>query len=796
MPRYDDRLKNILALIESDQNNKPDTVFRHICDILLQEGPWMDSAQRRQLIQYLAEYYPQASQAAKMEIADIASRVSEAPVELIALIGADDDVIGNRLWDGMRLSGEDWRFILPRLSKAALGRLRSRMDLSDENAVAVDREWRDRNRQPGYSIPSVEETVRFLATANIPLTVETTPPIAQDDPGPQTLFVPSEALQDEPLETVDPVEDDPAAAIDLSNFLNSPEHDADVPATDANPSDTRQAMEEPQDAAADEPDQVEETVVSLVDERDPTDSDESIIDLSTPADDDQTTTPTADEPLDLEAASHPQILELANRRATNSNDNTPDLPESEAPGDMVDGSDGPEVTPDSEDALEEEPQVDDPQIQDILQRLKEFGSRSRATPDQDTAQPPSDITDIAEEPIVTGPDTDADADEAAVPIFVPDGDDGPSTQTESTKTYEPAVSAIGVRWVTDRFGSIVDIEPQDAILFGSDADELVGDILSSAFVMASRQKLDRALSTRRGFRDLQVLSNADNAGWSLSAVPVFEPESGIFLGFRGTAISDPDFATRALQAQKASALDAAQSSKPQFDVSSLAHELKTPLNAIRGFAEMIELQQLGETSPFAQHRSRNISKQAQRLSNVLDDLLMNAVATGGGDESDEILSPALDALSDAVRGFDGEALLVDNLSQLPPGLATPLEPKFLTRIVHRFIHYAAQWTPVGRPVHVTVEVQDDGEENDTSLTLRARIPGWTGGADDSDLLPVSQGPRLPFGHPLANKALEGRALPSVLSDLDVVGAALALTADPGRPVMLSLRLPAKVAAIA
>ncbi|MEO0413082.1 MAG: HAMP domain-containing sensor histidine kinase [Pseudomonadota bacterium] len=773
MPRFDDRLKNVLALIDSNEHSNNDTVFRHICDILLQEGLWMDKERRETLVAYLADYYVKASQPARMEIADITSRVADAPVEIIALVAADADVVGNRLWDRVRLAGDDWSFMLPRLSRAALGRLRARMNLTDAVSVAVDREWRERIRRPDHTLADVDETARSLKGIHDPVedTQENVPAALANTKDDESLIVEDEA---------------PAS----QNTIAEDDHE------EAAESEQEHVLEDAEQTGADTETQNAGTWLP----ENGGDANDSGTDRG-----DFVSEEDKRERLRL-FVSDPQVIELAAVREQANQASR----EEDVYGDEVDA------------ALGDDPEVEDPKIQDILQRLRDFGTRSKEL--SETPQP-EDVNEAsfeeAQDPTEDTPPVEAEAPAlfgasgsaaersaadtkepsqagASLSLFAPSQpsetdehaetlDKKPAERVRGPLSVNGLSPVFGARWATDRFGSLVEAGPYGIDMFGLPAQNTIGEILSSLFNIQGRRELDKLLSARRGFRDLKVISVVGEQGWSLSGVAVFDDESGIFLGFRGTANPDAEFAqSEAERAAKDQTSDQ-DNEATVFDVTGLAHELKTPLNAIRGFAEMIQTQQLGETSAFAQHRSAHIGRQAQRLSNVLDDLLLQSKAQSS-DEAPQptTKTPILEVLTRALADFDGQHVLTERMSRLDPGLSTPIDERIAGRMIERLVFYAAQWTPSGRPVTLRFDPPD---EEGGAISMSARLPGWSGSNSQSDLLQVSDGPRLPYNHPLADVSLEGRSLADVQEDLEAVGARLELIGGGGKPVSLSLFLP-------
>jgi signal transduction histidine kinase len=110
---------------------------------------------------------------------------------------------------------------------------------------------------------------------------------------------------------------------------------------------------------------------------------------------------------------------------------------------------------------------------------------------------------------------------------------------------------------------------------------------------------------------MTIEGESDAAGdWLISAIPVFEPANGRFSGYRGTA-RRPRVDERAEPARAPVEADALRQ---------LVHELRTPTNAIAGFAEMIEAQMLGPVSDPYRERAAIIRAQARELMGAIDDL--------------------------------------------------------------------------------------------------------------------------------------------------------------------------------
>jgi len=137
-------------------------------------------------------------------------------------------------------------------------------------------------------------------------------------------------------------------------------------------------------------------------------------------------------------------------------------------------------------------------------------------------------------------------------------------------------------------------------------------VKADASASASDAVISGALRRRAPFRDarLRIGGTSDAAGdWLLAGVPVFDPVTGRFTGYRGTA-----------RRPRAHERIDAPVGPPAESMRQLVHELRTPANAISGFAEMIESQILGPVPDVYRERATVIREQAKLLVEAIDDL--------------------------------------------------------------------------------------------------------------------------------------------------------------------------------
>ena len=131
------------------------------------------------------------------------------------------------------------------------------------------------------------------------------------------------------------------------------------------------------------------------------------------------------------------------------------------------------------------------------------------------------------------------------------------------------------------------------------------------------EQVARAFAMRAPFRDasLKVAGGGLLSGdWKISGIPAFESADGRFAGYRGVAL-------REVPAEPVPAgSDVPDVLSDPDSLRELVHEIKTPLNAIIGFAEIIEGQYLGPADRGYRDRASEIVEQARLLLTAIDDL--------------------------------------------------------------------------------------------------------------------------------------------------------------------------------
>lgn len=152
---------------------------------------------------------------------------------------------------------------------------------------------------------------------------------------------------------------------------------------------------------------------------------------------------------------------------------------------------------------------------------------------------------------------------------------------------------------------------------------------------------------------------------------------------------------------------------------SASHELRTPVTAIRGYAETLAGGALDDR-PTAERFVQALNRQATRLGALVDDLLdLSRIESGALRLSPEPLplAPALQALLDPLKSEAQAKALTIRFEEDDEGLVGWLDPTALEMIVGNLLENAIRYTPAGGQVTVTalridrsirIEVRDSG----------------------------------------------------------------------------------------
>jgi hypothetical protein len=199
--------------------------------------------------------------------------------------------------------------------------------------------------------------------------------------------------------------------------------------------------------------------------------------------------------------------------------------------------------------------------------------------------------------------------------------------------------------------------------------------------------VERAFDIRAPFRDclLELGEDGPMAGqWVISGVPAFSPSDGRFIGYRGVARRDePE--------EPVSSIPAADRSpgavSPDHDsLREMLHEIKTPLNAIIGFAEIIDGQYFGPAHSRYRERAAEIVANARSLLEAAEDLdfaarLQSARSRPGEGTDLRAFLPSFTESLQARAARHGIVLEPDTGGAIG---RCALEPELMERLLRRF----------------------------------------------------------------------------------------------------------------
>lgn len=203
----------------------------------------------------------------------------------------------------------------------------------------------------------------------------------------------------------------------------------------------------------------------------------------------------------------------------------------------------------------------------------------------------------------------------------------------------------------------------------------------------------------RGGR-LQLNGNGPWSGcWLIDADARFDRETGRFTGYEGTI----SFAADGQSVGPAESSKDEAPARPVADgMRQMAHELRSPLNAINGFAQLIEGQYFGPVAGHYRQLAASIIADAQRLGLMIDDLDIAAKLDTGALERGEGVSD----IARMLAGFEGDCTATDGSTDVElqvTGTETPLEVEVPGRDLHQLLLRLIGLATAGAGQHATIQ---------------------------------------------------------------------------------------------
>ena len=245
-------------------------------------------------------------------------------------------------------------------------------------------------------------------------------------------------------------------------------------------------------------------------------------------------------------------------------------------------------------------------------------------------------------------------------------------------------------------------------------------------------------------------------------------------------VTDTTRVERALR-ERNEALETAQRLKSEF-IANVSYELRNPLNAVIGFAEMLNRQYFGRLSERQLEYSRNIIDSAQQLMALINDILDLATIEAGymtleTAEIDigELLRSVVTLTHERARNRD---LTLE--CRCPPGIGTvAADERRLKQALFNLVSNAIKFTPAGGTVALAAE-RRGGE-----LLLSVSDTGV--GIPPADQQRVFE--KFERGDPQARESGAGLGLSLVKSLIELHGGTVELSSAPGRGTTVFCHLP-------
>ena len=221
---------------------------------------------------------------------------------------------------------------------------------------------------------------------------------------------------------------------------------------------------------------------------------------------------------------------------------------------------------------------------------------------------------------------------------------------------------------------------------------------------SEKEKLIARLTERTQRRER--IERADGSVLDLTCVPL--PDGGVLLSY--VDVTDSTRVEHALR-ERAAALETADRLKSEF-ISSVSYELRTPLNTIIGFAEILAHQYYGTLNPRQTEYCRDIITASERLLTIINDILDLASIEAGRLTLDRepvevraLVDACVQIMADWARS-QNLILRTDAAEGLP---AIDGDERRLKQALCNLISNAIKFTPAGGVVTVGARAADDGK---------------------------------------------------------------------------------------
>ena len=267
------------------------------------------------------------------------------------------------------------------------------------------------------------------------------------------------------------------------------------------------------------------------------------------------------------------------------------------------------------------------------------------------------------------------------------------------------------------------------------------------------------------------------------------PDGGVLLSYLD--VTDTSRVETALR-ERAEALEAADRLKSEF-ISSVSYELRTPLNTIIGFAEILANLYFGSLNPRQLEYCRGILVSSERLLSIIDDMLDLASIEAGKMSLDlgpvdprALLDDVAAVMQDMARSQDLR-LSVEYAAAMP---TLEGDGRRLKQALCNLVSNAIKFTPAGGSIRLAA--RNDGDTTVLTVTYTGvGIP-----AEDQARVFEAFARARPFGVGRMRRSGPGLGLSLVKHIFELHGGRVWLESTPGRGTTVVCTLPQQAPVVA
>lgn len=203
-----------------------------------------------------------------------------------------------------------------------------------------------------------------------------------------------------------------------------------------------------------------------------------------------------------------------------------------------------------------------------------------------------------------------------------------------------------------------------------------------------QQLLDEARRTGRAEHQGWGVRKDGTRFWGESTVTALHDEHGVLIGF--AKVTRDMTESRRLELARESLF------------ASLSHDLRTPLNSIQGFVEMIPIVEGPQRAEFIDRVQSNVGRLTVLIDNLLDHARLRAGAVPLSIEVVDVAAAVRSCAEDLAPLLGGHVVVVANVE-----LAVLADQQALGRVLANLLVNAVRYSPDGTPIEVAFEKDAD-----------------------------------------------------------------------------------------